>query len=65
MLIFWALIAFVLVFLVQEFTDSGEKEPSTRPSGTGGDALRILNERFAEGKIDEEEYRRRKKEITA
>ena len=65
MIIFWALIAFALVFLVKELTDSGENKNAVRASGTGGDALRILDERFAKGEIDEEEYRRRKKEITA
>lgn len=64
MIIFWALIVFALVFLVKELTDSGEKKNSTRSNGTGGDALRILDKRFAEGEIDEEEYRRRKEEIT-
>ncbi len=64
MFIFWALIAFVLVFLVKELTDSGENKNSTRSNGTEKDALRILDQRFAEGEIDEEEYRRRKEEIT-
>jgi len=65
MIIFWALIALGLVFMVKELTDSGEKKNAIRSSGTGGDALSILDERFAKGEIDEEEYRRRKKEITA
>ncbi len=65
MFIFWALIALVFVFLVKELTVSEETKNSTRSSGTGGDALRILDERFAEGEIDEEEYRRRKEEITS
>lgn len=63
MIIFWALIVFALVFLVKELTDSGEKKNSTRSNGTREDALKILNERFAKGEIDEEEYRKRKKEI--
>ena len=65
MIIFWALIALVLVFLVKELTDGGENKNAARASETGGDALRILDRRFAKGEIDEEEYRRRKKEITA
>ena len=64
MFIFWALIAFVLVFLVKELTDSGKNKNSTRSNGTEKDALRILDQRFAEGEIDEEDYRRRKQEIT-
>lgn len=65
MIFFWALIAFALVFLVKELTDSGEQKNATRSNGTSRDALRILDERFAEGEIDEEEYRRRKQEITS
>lgn len=65
MIIFWALIALVFVFLIKELTDSGKNKNSTRSNGTGGDALRILDERFAEGEIDEEEYLRRKVEIAA
>jgi len=65
MIIFWALIALGLVFLVKELTDSGEKKNAIRSSGTRRDALSILDERFAKGEIDEEEYRRRKQEITS
>ncbi|MEF8836524.1 MAG: SHOCT domain-containing protein [Candidatus Bipolaricaulota bacterium] len=65
MIIFWALIALGLVFLVKELTDSGENKNAVQASGDRGDALSILDERFAKGEIDEEEYRRRKKEITA
>ncbi|WP_369784643.1 SHOCT domain-containing protein [Saccharomonospora xinjiangensis] len=36
---------------------------SNRRSPQGGDARRILDERFARGEIDEEEYRRRRAEL--
>lgn len=63
MIIFWALIAFAIVFLVKELTDSGKNRNSSRSDQTEGDALRILDKRFAKGEIDEEEYRKRKEEI--
>ncbi|MCF7890101.1 SHOCT domain-containing protein [Candidatus Bipolaricaulota bacterium] len=64
MILFWALIGLVLVFLVKELTDGGEKKNATRLAESRGDALKILDERFARGEIEQEEYRRRKKEIT-
>jgi putative membrane protein len=40
------------------------REPSSRgPRGDEHSALRILDERFARGEIDEEEYRRRRATI--
>lgn len=46
---FWLAVAWVVVTLV--------RRPSA--SASGGDAERILADRFAHGEIDAEEYRRR------
>ncbi len=51
MIIFWALVAWVIVTLVRQ-GDSGGRESS--------DAQGLLDERFARGEIDEDEYRRRR-----
>jgi putative membrane protein len=56
MVAFWALVIFGIVALFR-----GPVRPSPRRvGGAGGDAQRILDERFARGEIDAEEYRSRK-----
>lgn len=52
MLIFWALVVGGIVVLVR-YIRSGEQR-------SGSDALRILDERFARGEIDADEYSRRR-----
>ena len=59
MLMFWGVIVAVVIVAVgwpsrRRADDSGSKPPPRDPS------LRILDERFARGEIDEEEYRRRR-----
>lgn len=51
-----ALIAVLIWFLIRKGSHSTSQS-------TGKSALEILNERYARGEIDEEEFRRRKKEI--
>ena len=51
---FWAVVVFGIVAL---FRDSGG--PGPRDGRRDGDARRILDERFARGEIDAEEYRSR------
>ncbi len=52
MVAFWALIAVVVVAVVRSLRDDGGRR--------GDDALRVLDERFARGDIDEHEYRTRR-----
>jgi putative membrane protein len=65
-IIFLALIL-VGVFLLVRATSTGDGS-ATRESGgqapAGSRASEILDERFARGEIDEEEYRRRKEVLT-
>lgn len=51
MLVFWGLVAWVVVTLVR---------PADRPrGGSGREAQEILDERYARGEIEDDEYRRR------
>jgi len=54
MLAFWALVAWVIVTLVRQSNLGGRGD---------GDAEGLLEERFARGEIDEDEYRRRRQLI--
>jgi putative membrane protein len=55
MLLFWGLIIAAVIAVIRSW------RPGPR-EGRGGssDALRLLDERFARGEIDEEEYRKRR-----
>lgn len=52
-LVFLALVAVVVVFFARQ-----SRERSSRGAGGGAEAL--LDERFARGEVDEDEYRRRR-----
>ena len=52
------LVIVLIVWLVQSATRS-----STRADRGGSDARRILDERYARGEIDDEEYKRRRATI--
>lgn len=52
MVAFWGSLAWIVVTLVR------------RPPGSGSSAQDILDERFARGEIDDEEYRRRKASLS-
>ena len=54
MVAFWALVIFGIVALFR-----GPVQPGPRRADGGGDAQRILDERFARGEIDAEEYHSR------
>jgi len=55
MVVFWGAVVTAIVFAVR-----GWHNQSTGPAApTTSDAQRILDERFARGEIDEDEYRRR------
>ncbi len=69
MLIFWAILIAGIVLLVRWATSSnrGQAVPPAPPPAPGPpaaaqphEAQRILDERFARGELDEEEYRRRR-----
>jgi putative membrane protein len=58
MWIFWILIIFVIAMLFKAGgSDSNSSEHRETP-------LEILEKRYARGEIDEEEFRRRKQELT-
>ncbi|MDG1431607.1 MAG: SHOCT domain-containing protein [Paracoccaceae bacterium] len=52
MLLFWSLIIALIFFAVRWFYN--------KERGSGSDALAILEERFARGEIDEDEFNHRK-----
>lgn len=55
MLAFWALVVFCIVALFRATSSS-----SSRDRGAEGQARRILDERFARGQIDAQEYHSRR-----
>jgi putative membrane protein len=60
MLVFLALIVVGVVFVVRSFSEEGRT-----PSRSGGSrALDTLDERFARGEIDREEYEERRRTLT-
>jgi putative membrane protein len=68
MLIFLVLAVVLVVVLVRWLTGLGHGGPHTphgggSPSG-GPSALEILEQRFARGEIDEDEFRKRKRALT-
>ena len=60
MVVFWGAVAWVIVTLIRHGSSPGQL-PAQPGGTTGPDALQILDERFARGEIDEEEYQRRRK----
>jgi putative membrane protein len=57
MLAFWGLVVAVVVYVIRNVGHG----PSGHAAAAGGDeALRILDERFARGEIDSDEYTRRR-----
>ncbi len=69
MLVFWGVVVGAIVLLVRWATGNhqGQGAPPTPPPAQSPPAVapppdshRVLDERFARGEIDEEEYRRRR-----
>jgi len=60
MLVFLALIVVGVVFVVRSFSEGGR----TPSRSWGSRALDILDERFARGEIDREEYEERRRTLT-
>ena len=52
MLLFWGVIIALIFVAVRWYSDKGQQ--------TGSNALKILEERFARGEIDDDEFQRRK-----
>lgn len=60
MLVFWGLFVFGGIALWQATRRDAAKSPG-RPSGDEhGDALRLLDERFARGEVDADDYQQRR-----
>ena len=60
MLVFFAILAWAVVSIIRQ-RDGHSGGGGQGPSGTSGsDALRILDERFARGEIDVDEYTNRR-----
>lgn len=60
MLVFWGVIAAVVVYAVRSSGNRSEQHPLPSPPAPGDQAQRILDERFARGEIDAEEYSQRR-----
>ena len=60
MAVFWGAIAWVVVTLIRHGGSSSQP-----PAASGSDPMRILDERFARGEIDEAEYQRRREVLRA
>lgn len=54
MIVFWGAIAAIVVTAIRHLGTGSRTEPG------GADPTRILDERFARGEVDEDEYRRRR-----
>jgi putative membrane protein len=77
MILFWVLVIVGIIYLVRHLTarphNSGwqatpPQGPTAGPQHTASpksDALRILEERYARGDIDQEEFLRRKADLTS
>jgi putative membrane protein len=66
MIVFWGAIAWIIVTLVRrQGVPPGSPNPPPGPAANppSSDGLRILNERFARGEIDEDEYKHRRSVI--
>lgn len=57
MLIFWGAVAWVVVSLIRH---GGPRPHEQTPGVHAPDPARILDERFARGEIDDDEYKRRR-----
>jgi putative membrane protein len=55
MVVFWGAIAWVVVTLIRH--GGSRSEPQ---SSAGNGAMRVLDERFARGEVEEDEYQRRR-----
>lgn len=57
MVVFWGALAWVVVTMIRHGSSAGK---TTGPPQQYQDTLRVLDERYARGEIDDDEYRRRR-----
>ncbi|VAW94843.1 hypothetical protein MNBD_GAMMA21-2551 [hydrothermal vent metagenome] len=57
MWILWIILLVVIIYMLKDVVGF------SKPSSSGEDALEILKRRYAQGEIDEVEYKRRKLEL--
>lgn len=62
MIFFWVLIIIGIVVLVKWM---GNSSGAAGQSGSDSKALDILKERYARGEIDEQEFQKRKRDLTS
>jgi putative membrane protein len=63
MLLFWGGVIVMLVLLVRAFGGGGARQDGMRPPGST--ALEVLEERFARGEIDQQEFAERRRILLA
>jgi len=67
MLLFWGLVILAAVALIRWLWTSGKEQGVDRgkvtDSASGKTALEILNERYARGEIEREEYQRKRQDL--
>lgn len=63
MIFFWGVIIVLIVLLVRGFAGGWPSRSSSQPPRAGSTALDILQERYAKGEINKEEYEERKKAL--
>ena len=63
--VFWALVVVAIVAVIFRLLRGTNAPARAVPRDLAGDALTILNERFARGEIDEKEHQDRKRILTS
>jgi len=63
MWMFWLFIIFAIIFLIKASSDKSSSN-ERRANQQRETPLEILEKRYARGEIDEEEFQRRKKELS-
>lgn len=67
MILFWTLVILGIITLVRWLSDTGGRGPSENSLSTKNpstkNALEILQERYARGEIDAEEYRQKRHDL--
>lgn len=58
MVLFWGAVVLLVVWAIKQFRPEGGSRPAPPPPGP--DPVRILEERFARGEIDAEEFEQRR-----